>query len=318
MTPIVEVVPNFSEGRDRSFAEAVADAFAAAGADVLDLSLDPDHNRSVVTAIGAPGAVVEGSVAAARIARDRVDLRKHEGVHPRIGALDVLPFVPLEGMTTSEAVDLARSVASQIAGLGLPVYFYGQASEPPGRGLADLRRGGFERLSHPDDPRRADLPGRAPGEQAPAFPRVHPTAGATCVGVRPVLLAWNVDVSGVALEDLAAIAATLRETGGGFQGLRALALDLPRQGRMQISMNLEDPEQTNPMAVFSALEAEVLRHHGQVVETEVIGMLPDALSGPEVPARIRLRDPGEHRVLSRRVAAHRSAVSRTPAKRIER
>ena len=285
MARIIEAVPNFSEGRDRSFVEAVVRTYANAGAEVLDASMDPDHHRSVVTVIGPPEDVAEGSVAVAELALDRIDLRQHRGVHPRIGALDVLPFVPLVGIDTGDVVALARQVGDRIAGLGVPVHYYGAASDPPGRPLYALRRGGFEALSARD---------RA----------AHPTAGATCVGVRRVLLAWNVDVAGVPLTVLREIASELRERGGGFPGLRTLALALPRQDRLQLSMNLEDPVRTDPLDVFQALEKQVLRHRGRVVETEVIGMLPDALATPEAASRMRLREWREHRVLSRRVAAY--------------
>ncbi len=311
MRPIVEVVPNFSEGRDPRFLERAVDAFRLHGASVLDASMDPDHHRSVVTAIGAPQQVAAGAVAAAALALERIDLRGHQGVHPRIGALDVLPFVAMEGVVEEEVVELARVTGARIAALGVPVFFYGAASHPPGRTLASLRRGGFEALVRGDSAQSADLAGRTEPSREPRHGIVHPTAGATCVGVRPVLLAWNVDIVGVALSDLRRIASEIRERDGGFPGLRALALSLPTQGRTQISMNLEDPGRTPPETVFSTIEALVLRHHGEVADTEVIGMLPDALSTPEAAARIRLRGWGEDRVLSKRVAAYREATART-------
>ncbi|MDH3225120.1 MAG: glutamate formiminotransferase, partial [Gemmatimonadota bacterium] len=274
-------------------------------------SMDPDHHRSVVTAIGAPDQVAAGAVAAAALALERIDLRRHSGVHPRIGALDVLPFVPLEGVDQDEAVELARATGARIAALGVPVFFYGAASRPPGRTLASLRKGGFEALARGETGGVADLVGRTRASPEPRHAVAHPTAGATCIGVRPVLLAWNVDIVGVSLSNLRRIASEIRERDGGFPGLRALALSLPTQGRTQISMNLEDPRRTPPESVFSAIEALVLRHHGEAVDTEVIGMLPDALSTPEAAARIRLRGWGENRVLSKRVAAYREAMART-------
>ena len=310
MRPIVEAVPNFSEGRDPRFVDRVVAAFQSSGAQVLDASSDPDHHRSVVTVIGAPADVAEGALSAATVAVDAIDLRTHRGVHPRIGALDVLPLVALEDITEAEVVGLAHRIARRIAALGVPVFFYGAASRPPGRGLASLRRGGFEALVGGHSPWPADLAG-AGASRSHFHERAHPTAGATCVGVRPVLLAWNVDVRGLTLEEVRGVAEPLRERNGGFAGLRTLPLSLPVQGRTQISMNLEDPVRTPPWVVFEAIEKEVLRRGGEVVDTEVIGMLPDALSTPEAAARIRLRDWSEDRVLSNRVAAYGEAAART-------
>ena len=171
-------------------------------------------------------------------------------VHPRVGALDVLPFVPLEGMRMEDAVACAHRVGSGIGRLGVPVFYYGMASDPPGRGLATLRRGGFEALR--DGFPRGLVPDQPPGARMP-----HPSAGVTCVGARKVLLAWNVFVEGLPLADAREIAAKIREAGGGFPGLRALGLHLLGSDRVQISMNLEDPATTSPLAVFEAIEANL-------------------------------------------------------------
>jgi glutamate formiminotransferase len=219
-----------------------------------------------------------------------------------------MPFVPLEGLQMADAVASARRVGRAIAALGLPVYYYGRASDPPGRGLAELRRGGFEALrgGYPEG-RRPDLPA---GVTHP-----HPTAGATCVGARPILLAWNVFVSGVDEADAREIAAGIRERGGGFPGLRALGLRLAEQDRVQISMNLEDPERTSPLSVFEKIEAEVEARGGKVEETQVIGMMPDTLVLPGTMDRLQLPDPGPARVLSRRVAEHVRARAGRPTDR---
>jgi len=298
MVKVLEAVPNFSEGRDLAKVRALVDTIAsAADVEVLDWSADPDHNRSVVTYIGEPRSVEQASVAAARFALEHIDLRRHTGIHPRIGALDVLPFVPLEGTGMTDAVDSARRVGGAIAGLGIPVFFYAAASDPPGRRLSRLRRGGFEAMREGFSP---DLLPDLPAGAA----RPHPTAGATCVGARPVLLAWNVFVEGIDVEEARDIAARLRETGGGFKGLRALGLRLEEQDRVQVSMNLEDPFSTSPMAVFDAIEEHVTARGGRIVETEVIGMIPDTLVHPATVGRLLLSDYGPARVLSRRVAEY--------------
>lgn len=297
MIPVLEAVPNFSEGRDLSKVRALVDEIAAHGVDVLDWSADEDHHRSVVTFIGPPEEVERAALSAARFALDHIDLREHSGVHPRVGALDVLPLVPLRDLTMADAVASARRLGEGIGDLGIPVFFYGHASTPPGRGLAALRRGGFEALSGGFRP---ELPPDAP----PGVERPHPTAGVTCVGARPVLLAWNVRVSGVDVATARRIAALIRERDGGFEGLRALGLHLPDQDLVQISMNLEDPTRTSPLAVFEAIEAEVHAAGGSTSGTEVIGMMPDTLVLPGMADRLQLLDPGPARVLSHRVAQH--------------
>lgn len=300
MIKVLEAVPNFAEGRDLEKVRGLVDRISSFEVDVLDWSADADHDRSVITYIGDPPAVEEASLAAARFALEHIDLRTHQGVHPRVGALDVMPFVPLHGLAMDDAIASARRVGDGIAALGVPVFFYGYASRPPGRGLAELRRGGFEALvAGFDDGRRPDLPADATGP--------HPTAGVTCVGARDVLLAWNVFVSGIDVTQARRIASTIRERDGGLEGLRALGLRLEGQDRVQISMNLEDPERGSPLAAFERIESEVRSMGGAVVETEVIGMMPDALVLPETADRLKLPDLGSARVLSHRVAEHVSA-----------
>jgi glutamate formiminotransferase len=299
--PVLETVPNFSEGRDPAVVAALADAMKAAGADVLDSSADADHHRCVVTAVGSPAVVEEAAVAAARVALERIDLRHHRGVHPRIGVLDVLPFVPLAGLSMADACDSARRVAGRIAReVGLPVFLYGHASDPPGRTLSEIRRGGFEGMvaGWPAD-RRPDM---LPAEWS--HPGAHPTAGAICVGARTVLLAWNVYVSGVRLEGLRRIAAAVRESGGGHRGVRALGLHLEARNEFQISMNVEDAETVSAMAVFTDIERRVAEAGGRIDRTEVIGLVPDRLLFEAAANRLALEPDTAGRVLSRRLATH--------------
>jgi len=308
MIPVLEAVPNFSEGRDPGFVREVVQTMSAAGAEVLDASSDEDHHRSVVTCIGAPEVVQEASVQAALLALERIDLRTHRGIHPRVGALDVLPFVPLHDLTMDAAVAAARRVGERLRDAGVPVYFYGAASDPPGRALAELRRGGFAALIG------GFSPGREPDLSPPDAPgRPHPTAGVTCVGARRVLLAWNVFVEGVELDAVRRVARRIRESGGGFAHLRALGLKLERTGRLQVSMNLEDPEQTPPLAIFDALESAITAAGGRVLETEVIGMIPDALVLRETRNRLKLLDAPESRHLSKRLSEHVAARARGAA-----
>ena len=197
-----------------------------------------------------------------------------------------------------DAAAVARRVGAALAGVGVPVYLYGAAAEGPPRRLAAIRRGGFETLV------KGWPAGRLPDHLPASWPHpgAHPTAGATCVGARKLLLAWNVYVERLDSRDLKAIANGIRETGGGFLGLRALALELPRQGRTQISMNLEDLENTSPFDVFERIEVQVRSRGGHVSGTEVIGMVPDGLVLPAAADRLALEERDMDRLLSRRLS----------------
>ena len=294
MIPLLEAVPNFSEGRDLEKIEGLVDAIAEKGVEILDWSADPDHHRSVVTYIGDPRSVISASLAAAEFAVREFDLSRHRGLHPRIGALDVLPFVPLQGLHMSDAIAAAHEVGQAISLLGVPVFFYGEASDPPGRGLAELRRGGTESLQDGFyEGRNPDLPSSV------MFP--HPTAGATCVGARDVLLAWNVIVAGIDEEQAKVIASKIRERDGGFSSVRALGLYLRQREETQISMNIEDPMRTAPVAVYEEIAQAVSEMGGEVLEVEVIGMLPDTLVLPGSESRLDLLNLDPNRILSFRV-----------------
>jgi len=297
MIPVLQAVPNFSEGRDPAVLDAIVDTVRRHDVEVLDASMDPDHHRSVVTFIGHPTAVEKALIAAAKAALERIDLRGHAGVHPRVGAMDVCPLVPLQGLDMSDAVETAHRVGEGISELGIPVFWYGEAAADPDRALSALRRGGFEAFvdGWPDD-RAPDLDA---GRRA-----AHPTAGVTCVGARTVLLAWNVWVEGLDLPRLREIAGTLRERDGGIPGLRALALELPRQDGHQLSMNLEGVDGREPFGVFLRIEERVEAAGGHISKTEVIGMIPDALVFPAATHRLRLSEPDLARMLSPSVQRH--------------
>jgi len=301
MMPVLEAVPNFSAGRDRSLLDRLVRAAQDVGADVLDASADPDHNRAVITLVGPPGIVEDCAITLAEFAAEAIDLREHRGVHPRIGAMDVLPLVPLLGLTMEEARASARRVGERLAKeVGLPVYFYGESSVPPGRGLAELRRGGFEALADgfPEGRQPDLLP------EGWSHPGAHPSAGAVCVGARPLLLAWNIEVDGLDRDELEELARSLRETSGGFPGLRALGFVRGAQALMQISMNLEDVERRSPFEVFKAVEAGVAERGGRVSETEVVGLIPDRLLLEAGADRLKLREPEMERVLGHRLLGH--------------
>jgi glutamate formiminotransferase / 5-formyltetrahydrofolate cyclo-ligase len=263
--PVVECVPNFSEGRDARRVEAIVAAMRVAGVHLLDWSLDADHNRSVVTIAGQPSAVVESAVRGAGKAAELIDLTRQEGVHPRIGAADVIPFVPISGIKLEQCVMLARQAGLEIwQRFGVPVYFYEAAAARPDRAnLDDVRRGQFEGLRdivRKEAARRPDLGG----------PGLHPTAGACAVGARKFLVDYNVYFDSADVTMVRAIAREIRAASGGLKGVKAMGL--LAHGRAQLSMNITDFESTPVSQVFRALSRIALRHK----EGEIIGLLPEA------------------------------------------
>jgi glutamate formiminotransferase len=266
---LLEAVPNFSEGRDPSVVHAIADAARDAGARVLALETDADHHRSVLTLAGAPASLAAGAFAAAAAAVRLVDLSRHRGRHPRMGALDVLPFVPLGGATMDDAVRLALDTGRRLGDeLGLPVFLYEHAaSRPSRRNLADVRRPRFEGLR--------DLVGRDPDWDPDFGPRrIHPTAGAVAVGARRVLIAYNVDLDGADVAAARRIASRIRERDGGLPALKALGLFLESRGCAQVSMNLCDHARTGLLDAFRAVEREAAAEGLRVRSSELVGLVP--------------------------------------------
>ncbi len=259
----LESVPNVSEGRDQETIAALAAAFGER-ARVLDVHTDPDHNRSVFTLVGSDQQLVEALLAGIACARERIDLRRHSGVHPRVGALDICPLVPVVPEDMERAKAAALALAALVGGeLGLPVFLYGELA--PGRGPAFFRRGGPEELQ-----RRLDA-----GELAPDFGpgRLDPAAGCVLVGARRPLVAFNVNLRGT-LEAAREIAAVVRETGGGFPGVRALGLELPSAGLVQVSMNIEDWQAAPPHEVVERIAAEAEARGAEVAGSELVGLVP--------------------------------------------
>jgi glutamate formiminotransferase len=266
----IEAVPNFSEGRDPKAMAAIAGAAARAGAAVLDIHQDPDHHRSVVTLAGDAMQVVEALVQTALEAVARIDLRRHQGVHPRIGAVDVIPLVPLGQARLGDCVELAVGLGRRLGQLGLPVYLYGEAAtRPERRRLAAIRRGQFEGLAA-----AMALPWGAP-DFGPSQP--HPTAGAVAVGARGPLIAFNVDLApGADVGVARAVARAVRASSGGLPAVQALGWWLARRGRAQVSMNLLDYRVTGLAAALAAVRAEAARHGATVAQAEIVGLAPEA------------------------------------------
>lgn len=289
MLPL-ESVPNFSEGRDRATIDAIGEALAGR-ARLLDVHADADHHRSVYTVVGAEDELQGALVAAVAVAKERIDLRQHEGAHPRIGAADVVPIVPVRPGDMPRAKRAARLLAKRItAELGLTTFLYGEVAE--GRGPAFFRRGGPEELQ-----RRLEA-----GELAPAYgpPWLDPAAGAVLVGARRPLIAFNVNLRGP-VETAREVAALVRESGGGFQGVRALGLDLPRAGHAQVSMNVEDWEAARLHEIVARVEAEAAARGAEVLGSELVGLMPAGAAAQAAGAILRLDAFDVSRVLELRL-----------------
>jgi glutamate formiminotransferase len=274
----LEAVPNFSEGRDAAVVQAIGGALGER-AELLDVHVDADHNRSVFTLVGGEEEIVAALLAAIECARKRVDLRAHAGVHPRIGAADVVPVVPVVPEDAQRARETALEVARRVGErLGLPVFLYAEVGE--GRGPAFFRRGGTVELQ-----RRIDA-----GEIAPDFgpPRLHPSAGGVIVGARRPLIAFNVNLAGASLAAAREIARVVRERDGGFPGVRALGLDLPSAGLAQVSMNVEDWEASALHEILATIEREAGIRGVEVAGAELVGLMPAGAAAAAAGASLRI------------------------------
>jgi glutamate formiminotransferase len=286
----LESVPNVSEGRDAAVIGAIGDALAA-HATLLDVHSDPDHNRSVFTLVGSEHALQEALVAGVAVAKERIDLRRHEGVHPRVGAADVVPIVPVRPADMPRAKRAARLLAKRLtAELGLTTFLYGEVGE--GRGPAYFRRGGTAELQ-----RRLDA-----GDVAPAYgpPWLDPAAGAVLVGARRPLIAFNVNLRGSG-EAAREIAAVVRETGGGFPRVRALGLELPAAGHAQVSMNVEDWEAARLHEILARIDSEAELRGATVLGSELVGLMPAGAAAQAAGAALRLERFDASRVLELRL-----------------
>jgi glutamate formiminotransferase/formiminotetrahydrofolate cyclodeaminase len=265
-------VPNFSEGRRAEIIERLARAIESVeGAVVLDTHMDADHNRSVITFVAERDVVVEAALRAVRLAAQLIDLRQHTGEHPRLGATDVLPFVPVRGVTMEDCVELAHEAGERIASeLKIPIYFYERAALRPERvNLEDVRRGGFELLRQEIETNPLRMPDAG-------TPHIHKTAGATIVGARPFLIAYNVNLQTSDLSIARRVARSVRGRDGGLRYLKALGFELASRGLVQVSMNLVDFEKTQLHHAFEAVRREAARYGVSVIGSEIVGLIPQA------------------------------------------
>jgi glutamate formiminotransferase len=291
----LESVPNFSEGRNRDTIDALAAALSTS-AELLDVHSDPDHNRSVFTLVGEEEGLTAAVVAGISVALQRIDLREHEGAHPRIGAADVVPIVAVDPSDRERARACALELAERIgAELRLPVFLYAE-SAPPDRRPAFFRRGGPVELQ-----RRID-----DGEVAPDFgpSRLHESGGGVIVGARPPLIAFNVNLDSDDVDVARAIAAVVREKDGGFPGVRALGLRLPSAGHVQVSMNVEDYEAAALHEILHRIEREARDRDVEVSRAELVGMMPAGAAVAAAGSMLRIDGFNPDRVLELRLLRH--------------
>ncbi|HEX8142096.1 MAG TPA: glutamate formimidoyltransferase [Pyrinomonadaceae bacterium] len=299
MDRLVECVPNFSEGRKAEVIERLARTIESVeGAAVLDTHLDPDHNRSVITFVADAGQVVEAAVRVVALAAELIDLSRHTGQHPRLGATDVLPFVPVRGVTMEECVALAHEAGERIAQeLSIPVYFYERAARRPDRvNLEDVRRGGYELLRE----EIASVAARAP-DMGPS--RLHQRAGAVVVGARPLLVAYNINLHTDDLSIARRIARAVRGRDGGLRYLKALGFELESRSLVQVSMNLVDFEKTQLHHAFEAVSREAERYGVRVAGSEIVGLIPQAALDRAAEYHLQIENFAPGLVLENRIEA---------------
>ena len=298
MRALVECVPNFSEGRRAETVQSIAAAIQAVEtACVLDTHIDPDHNRSVITFVASPERVVDAAVRAVKHASELIDMRTHAGEHPRLGATDVLPFVPISGVTMDDCVGLAHEAGKRIAHeLAIPVYYYERAALRPDRvNLEDVRRGALELLRE----QISTNPERAPDEGLPA---VHETAGAIAVGARPFLIAFNVVLRSDDITIARAIAKTIRARGGGLPFVKALGFRLATRNCVQVSLNLVNYEVTGMEAAYDAIKREAAAVGVEIDSAEIVGLVPRAALNPEAEYFTKLQNFSESKILENQIA----------------
>lgn len=299
---LIECVPNVSEGRRSAVVDTLAATIRSVpGALLLDYSADPSHNRSVFTLAGTAEALEMAVLTLVEQAVRLIDLRTHRGEHPRLGAVDVVPFIPLGSSTMTACVALARTVGRSIADqFALPVYLYGEASlNPRRRNLEDIRRGQFEGLAA-----KMTDPEWTP-DFGPATP--HPTAGATVVGARHPLIAYNVNLATDQIDIARRVAAAVRESGGGLPCVKALGMAIADRGIVQVSMNLTNYERTPIQVAFDRVVAEAAKNGVAVLDSEIIGLIPAAALASTTPAHLRARGFSANQILEHRLASASNA-----------
>ena len=292
METLIEAVPNFSEGKNKETINAILESITSiSDITLLNYSSDIDHNRSVVTFTGPPEKVTEAAFQATKTAAKLIDLNKHKGVHPRIGATDVIPLIPLKGISFEECIKYAKELGERIGEeLKIPVYLYGKAAQKEERkNLANIRNGGYENLKKEIE----EDPGKAPD----FGPKFLGPAGATVVGVRNILIAFNVNLKTDDVSIAKKIAQTIRFSNNGLKYIKALGLKLENTNFVQVSMNLTNYKETPPQTVFNLIKKEVEKYGVEILESELIGLIPeDALQGT-TPEELKIKNFNQSKIL---------------------
>ena len=297
MTKLIECVPNFSEGRRKDVVSLIEQAIRTVpNIMFMGSEMDASHNRSVLTFVGPPDSVAEAAFRACKKASELIDMNMHRGEHPRIGATDVIPFIPVSDSSIGECIELSEKVAMRIAEeLGIPTYLYESAARRPNRkNLSDIRKGEYEGLKEAvltDESRRPDFGG----------PELHPTAGATVVGARPVLVAYNVYLKTPDVAVAKRIAGKVRERNGGLPGVKALGFFISERNMAQVSMNLTDLTKTSTLAAYEKVSEEAVLEGVEVAGSEIVGLLPIAeIAGVEVQ-KLKLMDFNRSQIIESRL-----------------
>ena len=299
MRKIVECVPNFSEGRRSEVIDQIVAAIKSVrGAVLLDRESDADHNRSVITFVASPDRVVDAALAGARKAADLIDLNTHAGEHPRMGATDVIPFIPITGVTMDDCITLARECGRRMwLEIGVPVYLYEKAAARAEReNLASIRKGQFEGIRDDIGANPARLPDYGD-------PRVHPTAGITAVGARPPLIAYNINLGASDIAIANKIARAIRHQSGGLRYVKALGFELKDRGIVQVSMNMVNFEGTPLFRAFEMVKREAARYGVPVIGSEIVGLVPQQALNAAADFYLQLEGFGEEQILERRLEA---------------
>ncbi len=297
MTALIECVPNFSEGKNTVTIDALVDVIQAiSGLSFLDRQSDADHHRSVLTFAGRPDAVETAAFELIKLAKELIDLRQHQGVHPRIGATDVIPFVPLKPADIDTCIALAKKVGARISTeLGIPVFLYEQASMEAHRALEGIRMGALEGLTE-----RMQNDSKWTPDFGEPFP--HPTAGVTAIGVRPVLVAFNVNLASDDLAIAKTIARTIRASNGGFKHVKAMGLRLESRGIVQVSMNLTNILVTPLQQVFQTVKSEAAKYSVDIVGSQIVGLVPEGVIEPIDGVELQLENFKADQIIERRLA----------------
>ena len=298
MKKLVECVPNISEGRDLTIIDTLSKMVdAIEEVSLLDRHIDPDHHRTVFTIAGAPEGVLNAAFELVRTVAQIIDLSEHRGGHPRVGAVDVIPFIPLRAVTMIDCIDLAKRLGSKIGTeLDIPVFLYGEASLlSPRRQLEMIRRGGWKGLSE-----RMTSDSEWESDFGPLL--LHSTAGAVAVGARDFLIAYNVLLQTDDLFIAKSVAKTIRTSGGGLPSLKAMGVALPSRGLVQVSMNLTNYRETSIADAYSAVQQEAARHGIDIEESELVGLVPQAAVPVDLPKSLKFRSWNPDQILENRLA----------------